>query len=1000
MELFKEVTKIKFLVLKRIVLLLIAFLTFVGADAQDILFYGNGIEVTTSNDNFPELGDNTFFDEVEVGTTKTLTFQVKNVHNANIDLRTMIFGIPLTDAIEVTGLNATEFIKTEPLTYKLAPNETTTFDITFTPTSNGVKDAIINVQPTGYIFLFGYSNILSNNSFNIRGVGVGPEITVYQSGGDNIDHDNELSFDNGTEFGENSINSYTEHQFIVKNTGTRDLVISDWQVTSDETQNNEFVNSNEPALPLILSPDESYAFEIGYQPKDVNEDLQSITIVSNYSNSNFKLNFGGSGTSQEASDRIMMTQYHIDDSWENDFIEVKNISGQPIADGDYYLGVFRSNRDLTQSPGSNWVASIGELQPNEVKVFTRSDFGNNNNQFLNGKRLAVISTTTNGTCYQNRVDVIGVHGSTWSRNGSYNRGSCLTESAQINFNINDWIAVDVDDVALAEVTKNIAKGTYNMGGTTWNGTQWDNGLPDQTREVMISGDYNSTGNELLESCNLIVMNGAHLNFNNNSLATLDVHRNLEVYGDLTIGDTESLLMRHDNALVVGEISKIEKTTILNNNHDITYWSAPIKNAITSDVFIGVNSNRIFKIESDKINSAYADTEYRHWFNASGVMSVGKGYAVEGKIGETYPRQHEVIFSGEPNNGVISTKVVSNYTGSEDDDWNLIGNPYPSAIDADLFLQENIDNIDATVRFWTHNTPVSNGVFDRTDYVSYNLTGGSIPEVTNIIGSSQGFMVSGSETGEVVFKNEMRVALQNNVFYKPSSAKPSLSNENEIDKLWLFARNSTTEDHLLIAFLEEATDGYDNGYDGVKYKSSFPIRFYSKIDNEKFTIQGLSPFTRYKTVDIGLEVTQPGNYNIGISKRIGSLKGETIFITDHLLGVTHELSKSNYSFKVKEPGNFQDRFTLQFVDEESLNHIKQKLSHELLTISSAGNLHIASNQIISNIKVYDILGRILTNLNPNQKDIDVALPNLQKGTILIINTTLESGEVIHKKIAQQ
>ena len=41
-------------------------------------------------------------------------------------------------------------------------------------------------------------------------------------------------------------------------------------------------------------------------------------------------------------------------------------------------------------------------------------------------------------------------------------------------------------------------------------------------------------------------------------------------------------------------------------------------------------------------------------------------------------------------------------------WNLIGNPYPSAIDAELLLNhpENKNLLSGTLYFWTHSTPAS------------------------------------------------------------------------------------------------------------------------------------------------------------------------------------------------------------------------------------------------------------------------------------------------------
>jgi hypothetical protein len=53
---------------------------------------------------------------------------------------------------------------------------------------------------------------------------------------------------------------------------------------------------------------------------------------------------------------------------------------------------------------------------------------------------------------------------------------------------------------------------------------------------------------------------------------------------------------------------------------------------------------------------------------------------------------------------------------------LIGNPYPSAIDIDLFLKENAALVKGTVYLWSHNT-ITNNVYTSADYAVYNLLGG-------------------------------------------------------------------------------------------------------------------------------------------------------------------------------------------------------------------------------------------------------------------------------------
>ena len=70
---------------------------------------------------------------------------------------------------------------------------------------------------------------------------------------------------------------------------------------------------------------------------------------------------------------------------------------------------------------------------------------------------------------------------------------------------------------------------------------------------------------------------------------------------------------------------------------------------------------------------------------------GQGFIISVPKPDLYPTGNSgqeqlmqpVQFVGVPNNGIITTPPVNHYQS------NLIGNPYPSAIDADLFMTNPI-----------------------------------------------------------------------------------------------------------------------------------------------------------------------------------------------------------------------------------------------------------------------------------------------------------------------
>jgi hypothetical protein len=68
-------------------------------------------------------------------------------------------------------------------------------------------------------------------------------------------------------------------------------------------------------------------------------------------------------------------------------------------------------------------------------------------------------------------------------------------------------------------------------------------------------------------------------------------------------------------------------------------------------------------------------------NPSNFMELGKGYIIRGPqdyTTQTESSTYEASFIGVPNNGRIESPIGIT------DSFNLIGNPYPSALDADSF----------------------------------------------------------------------------------------------------------------------------------------------------------------------------------------------------------------------------------------------------------------------------------------------------------------------------
>ncbi len=664
---------------------------------------------------------------------------------------------------------------------------------------------------------------------------------------------------------------------------------------------------------------------------------------------------------------LLITQYYEgtgNDKW----LEIKNISSNTVNSGEYYIGLFEDSFGTigggieTNTPISYQINFA--IPPGEVVLFGHSgatapapanrgptatvinDGTADAICAFTGDDIIIISTTNDGTAYDNRTDIVGVVGAAstpvdWGTDLSIIKGGGTTEEpaiiydpVNVAYDANEFIQLELATVVSADPTTNIALGTQTVGATTWT-TGWSNGVPDKTKNVVIDGTYiDSDGS--LEARNLTINTGASINLDSGGTGSnyVLVAKDLTVDGSLTIGDTEALITTDPNAIITGSMTKIERTTPLNNFRDYTYWSSPVNTTIEAafvspSVGDGVDPNRIFQWRTpvDQSSPTAGDGDPGNWEIASGTMQEGRGYLAEAPASLIGGQQHQVNFIGTPNNGTINVPVgldtgqAGGYGG-----YNIIGNPYPSAINIDLFIEAVVNSeidadptaiIDGTIWLWSHSTQIDGGTtgeFNPADYVSYNLAGGvstteGTPAPTNIIGSGQGFLVQVFEAGnnELTFENSMRVTGQNDTQFFKSDKKVS----QEKDRVWLNMTNNKNDfNQILIGFFDKATDSFDRGYDGLSLNSG-NIIFYSMIEDNIYAIQGFGEFDLAREIPLGFYAATEGTHNIAIDKVEGILADQEMYLVDNELNTIHDLKQGSYAFEVLTAGNYKERFIVKF-----------------------------------------------------------------------------------------
>ena len=530
--------------------------------------------------------------------------------------------------------------------------------------------------------------------------------------------------------------------------------------------------------------------------------------------------------------------------------------------------------------------------------------------------------------------------------------------------------------------------------------------------------------------------------------TLSSNTSLELYSGtsmtvtdwIDIDNTATFLVRNNANLVqVTDVGTNNNTGRINmqrsvasvTNLDYIYWSSPVENFNVTNISPGSNPNFFYKWIPTVSGNGVGN--YGEWVFTNETMQIGKGYIIRGLSGTTPTPPVSLTtteFTGRPNNGIISVPIQrgsysgANYPGAGssmatalDDNWNLIGNPYPSSISAREFITVNasdlIDDasttIAGTVYLWRHLSAPSSSVgdpfygdfgynYNPNDYIKFNHTGSAPAGFSGYIGAGQSFFVlmdhnTPSTSESVIFNNTMRdETYRNDQFYRTV--------EVERHRIWLDLIDSNNlATSILIGYIEGATNNQDRLFDGHDL-SDASTRFYSLIDEEKMAIQGKAlPFDNNDVVPLGIEIPENNMYTIGINTIDGLFVSpdQNIFLEDTYNNIIHNLKVDPYIF-TSESGVFNDRFILRFTNT-SLS-IEEEILNSQLTISAPNGeyIYVTSKNInIKSILIFDMLGRELINKSKiNTLEATFNTSNFSDG-IYLVKAVLENGKQKTQKV---
>ncbi|WP_165930077.1 LamG-like jellyroll fold domain-containing protein [Flavobacterium sandaracinum] len=547
---------------------------------------------------------------------------------------------------------------------------------------------------------------------------------------------------------------------------------------------------------------------------------------------------------------------------------------------------------------------------------------------------------------------------------------------------------------------------------------------------------------------------------------IEISHYLKLDGKIDLIAKSQLIQTEGSELDVTSAGSIERDQQGQSNlYNYNYWSSPVSpiNAITNNTDYTVNGvfkdgtnpaapaniswisgyngaptspislARYWLYKFDNYASAYAN-----WvqINETSPLRVGQGFTLKGSGAVSGTQNY--TFVGKPNNGTILTNTVSA------EQLLLTGNPYPSALDAYAFINDNLNSVDrvddagldGTIYFWEHAS--NNNTHILKDYLGgyavLNLSGGLPPVVPDLISGvglsskipkqhipvGQGFFVFGKTGGggTVIFNNGQRAfqretdATSNTLFKinaktKTENAWDTNANDpiqQDTLKRIRLGFNSTTNFHrqVLLAFMQEkATSAIDYGYDGY-ILDNFPSDMYFLNGADQLVIQGEGYFDMESSYPIGVKTDREGSVKFMIDAIENFETNQPIFVYDEETKMYHNIR--NGTFEIMLPkGEFHSRFSLRFKDKTlgTNEQIKNENGLTFLYSQNSNSLVIQNKSLdttVQEVTLFTILGQAVANWEiENQGQENIQLPVKKMSTGVYIAKLKTSTGVISKKI---
>lgn len=516
-------------------------------------------------------------------------------------------------------------------------------------------------------------------------------------------------------------------------------------------------------------------------------------------------------------------------------------------------------------------------------------------------------------------------------------------------------------------------------------------------------------------------------------------RDIEVEPGATLNVANGILLQTENGILNnGEIDLLGEAQLIQNHtgtslnsgagslkirqqgttnvYNYNYWSAPVNRSGNWQIGYLENATKTVNFTS-ALNGSVSPTtitlstrwlygfkgaqnNYNAWAALTPTSNIapGVGYTLKGS-GAATPDQ-EFIFRGRPNDGTYTFPVAANTEF-------LVGNPYPSALNANKFITDNLSVIDGSLYFWesfssnnSHYLAAYEGGYAIYNLMmpmpaiadASNLTSGngttSRPIPTQYVPVGQGFFTTITNPGTLTFDNSQRAfareSLNQTVYYKTASKGKNAENEDNRPKIWFsFTQPKGYTKFLGLGYDTNTTYGYDKGYDAKLY-DSFKNDIFWLMYEEPLVIQALPEINTNDQLPLGITIDEAGIYQFAISNMENVPDDLPIYLHDNHTNTYYNLRNGDAQLVLNKQA-YGNQFSIVFKEQGTLATTQSNLHNLGASYNpSTKTLKVLATQPVNTMDafhIYNTMGQLVLTVNA-PKTTSVNLSNIANGVYIL------------------